>query len=119
MKTTQWFVECNPKDNESLVRLLAERCIDVESKFVGLRDAEGRQHDAWLVPSEFVTRLRSANRGSTGFKFRFFVRDTSRGIIRPADFLEQKKPTAKKRKAQEGLETILKRREKSKKSTTD
>jgi desulfoferrodoxin (superoxide reductase-like protein) len=109
MSKTQWFVECNPRDNESLARLLDERAAGIESKHVGVLDAMGKSHDVWEIPALFVNRLRNANQ-TGNHHFKFFTRSSPNAVLQSANFLEKKKPTAKLVKAAADLQAIRARR---------
>ena len=89
----QWFVECRGDlmSNESLAVALAEIGIDAdEVRHPGMLGNDGRHHDVWQVPSDFVKKLRAAKRGDKRFQFRFWKRNGSEGKIYPADFIEKR-----------------------------
>ena len=111
MSTTQWLVECDPRDNESLARVLNEHCIGDKERLVGVLDTEGKPHDVWIIPSWLFTKLREAKRSGEGYKFRFWIRSTPNSPVRSAEFFEQRYRAISVRKAEE-LIAGLKRRKK-------
>lgn len=111
MGKSQWFVECNPVDNEYLSAFLSEHGIGEESKFTGIICSDGKPHDLHEIPSWDVTKMRGAKylkRTDPIFRFRFWKRDNSNQAPRPADFLE-KVPHAKSKKVVNELLTKKKK----------
>lgn len=115
MYSAQWFVECNPRDNESLARVLDEYGIGIESMYTGLKDIEGKPHDVWLIPSSFLTRLRAAKRNDKSYAFRFWIRNGTHSPLRPAEFIEKRKKLSRVLKALDDLEKMRTRRSGTKK----
>lgn len=104
----QWFVECgNVIANESLAMSLAEIGIsEAEAKHTGMQGSDGKKHDVWQIPSDFVKKLRSAKQSDGRFKFRFWKRSGSKGDISQADFVEKSKPSKELQKAEAKLKKI-------------
>jgi hypothetical protein len=104
----QWFAECgNMISNESLAMSLAEIGIsEAEAKHPGMQGSDGKKHDVWQIPSDFVKKLRSANQSDSRFKYRFWKRNGSEGVIYPADFVEKPKPSKELQKAKAKLKKI-------------
>ncbi|MDP3957801.1 MAG: hypothetical protein Q8Q10_04885 [bacterium] len=100
----QWFMECGNFSNESVQRELAEWGIsDYESKHPKMPGSDGKKHDVIEVPSSFVKKARDAKQTDERFKFRFWKRNSAKGKIYPADFVEQPRTTKKISVARKGL----------------
>ncbi len=88
----QWFVECDVFTNESIEQELASRGLghDSISRYPDMIGSDGKLHDVLLIPGTFVKKLKSARLNDRRFQFRFWKRNSSKGTIYPADFVEQK-----------------------------
>ena len=110
----EWFLKCsNPFTNESVAAALADRAIgDGESKAVAMLGNDGKEHDVLRVPAYLIQIFLNAKLGDPRFKFRIFKRDGPEGVIRPADFLENKKESKKMLEMKKGLRTQMVRKKK-------
>ena len=88
----QWFVECDAFTNESIESELASRGLgsDAISRYTDMAGSDGKPHDVLLIPSTFIKKLKSAKSNDQRFRFRFWKRNGSKGLIHPADFVEKK-----------------------------
>lgn len=113
MSNTQWFVMCNPNDNEYLAAFLAMHSIGNENAYLGMLCADGKERDLWLVPNSVVGKLRDAKhlkRSDPIFRFKFFKRAGNNGGVFPADFLERPTVSRKVTRALEDLGKIKAKR---------
>lgn len=109
MSNTQWFVGCNPVDNEYLAAFLARHSIGDENTYPGMLCADGKERDLWLVPNQVVGKLRDAKylkRSDPIFRFKFFNRAGNNGKVFAADFLERRPVPRKVTQALDGLKLI-------------
>jgi hypothetical protein len=110
-----WFLECkNPFTNESVAYALAERALgDMESKIIGMEGSDGKKHDVFRVPSDFVQKFVTAKRTDPLYKFKIFTRAAgSEGVIHPADFVEERYETQKMLEMKKGLKAQIARKKK-------
>lgn len=88
----EWFAEGrNANSNESLVQELAAHGLghDGITACRAVPCNDGRKRDLLRLPSEFVTKVKRAKKGSDVLNIRFWKRSTPNALACPADFVEK------------------------------